>query len=1591
MKKMSSRLISLVLILALVLSLVPAISVPAKAAYVPTTNQQNIVDWANYLYNLTWVAQETIYGWRYGYTFEKGESYRLPYAQPINAGAYIGYGVSIETFLAAAADASSVYYSKMSEYNGWYSTYYGTDCSAFVSLCWGTSRKTTYTIPSVSTNYGYATESNIRSYLQLGDALNSNDAGHVVLVTDLTFDDSGSLTQIEITEQTPPQLKRSYYTPTELAAKYGAQYTIQRYTGTVPEAPESGYVSQCTAYAAHCTVQITADTSVMSLPCSSMVDDSSAMLQTAAAGGSWTATGLYQNTAGELWYQVTTESGEEGYVLASDTVYVDEHIDDITITGAAVPNGHVVGNIFYVQGVISSKYNKLTTAAVYIYKGFGRSGTPVTGYSDSVSGNYYSLMYSNIDNNTAFNQVGLGKNTYVISADYVNYYVQDGSVKSNTGTVYLVEEYFMAISSSVSQSTCAHSYSDTTMVEPTCTQSGSVVHACSTCGYVYTETVTGGHAYGEWTVTEATCVADGSRSRTCATCGDVQTEVLAAGGHSYESKTIEVDCQTPIRTEFTCSLCGDYYYEEATQMTGWQEAKPDVDESLIESKTQYRYSVLETVTSPSDALDGYELIGSDWVQVSGDTILYVNSWPAGFSTGSEIYAQYNNIGSKVTASETETSKTVINSDAVAGYLYYHWCYTNSYTSTSYKTGSYATFHAYYSTTNPSSYRVDTSDWSYCTADACCSNSQWFFVATVYGQNYSVYEKQYIHQRWSDWSDWSDTEAVESETCTVETRTLYRYEQTAYGDHSYESVTTEATCTQDGSIVHTCTLCGDSYSEVLAAPGHSYESEITEATCTQDGSAVHTCTLCGDSYTEVLAAPGHSYESVMTEATCTQDGSAVHTCTLCGDSYTEVLVSMGHYWSNGVCGICGEMKVYYLFGYINGANYACEEDSANMGDYRFVDGTLVATFTEASYVAVKETDNANWYMTNGWLGTDVTSATLYNTNDGIEANKLYVPGNVEVTFTLVENEDGTLTLSYVAAQPECAHSYEGVTTEPTCAEDGVITYTCANCGDSYTETIPATGHSYNAEVTAPTCTESGYTTYSCPACGDSYVADETAALDHSYNAEVTAPTCTEGGHTTYSCSACGDSYVADETAALGHSYEGVTTEPTCAEDGLSPYTCANCRDSYTETIPATGHSYNAEVTAPTCTEGGHTTYSCSACGDSYVADENAALGHSYEGVVTAPTCSGSGYTTYSCTACGDTYTEIIAATGHSYVDGNCTTCGAADPDYVKPVTVPTLMLVAPTLNFEDEIYYNIYYTSSDMTDVVEMGLVTFESYLVDGTVDDALEIIPGYVTSGSNYMSHTNGIPAKMLSDTVFFRVYAKLSDGTYTYSQTAGYHAVAYAKDILANSTSQKMKSLVVAMLNYGAAAQVHFDYKTDALMNAFLTEEQKALVSEYSSDMVDSIVAADSSKTGNFKAVSGGYSALAPNVVFEGAFSINYYFTPAKAMDGQLKLYYWKLDDYNAADVLTTENATGVVVMEETSVAGQYLGAVPEIAAKQIDQTVYVCGVYESGGVSYNTGVIAYSLAAYCLDRIANGTETMQAFATETVVYGYYAKAYFA
>ena len=303
--------------------------------------------------------------------------------------------------------------------------------------------------------------------------------------------------------------------------------------------------------------------------------------------------------------------------------------------------------------------------------------------------------------------------------------------------------------------------------------------------------------------------------------------------HAYQSVTTDATCTTPGYTTYTCSGCGDSYTEYEGALTEWSETKPtNIPEEQIETKQQYRYADKITTTSSSAALDGYTLESSTWSTTgTSGSLQYVKNWPSGFSTSHSLYSTY--CKTPKASGETATTKTTVSSDTTTGYLYYHWCYNNSFYSVATKQGSYTTFHAYYSTTNPDNYICDTGDMSYETGHSTCANSDWWFVAEVNTQKYTTYGKVYTHSKWGDWSAWSDTKATASATRKVESRTLYRYMDTPLGTHSYEAVVTKPTCTTGGYTTYTCFACGDTYvADEVTSSGHAF----VNGTCGTCGAA-----------------------------------------------------------------------------------------------------------------------------------------------------------------------------------------------------------------------------------------------------------------------------------------------------------------------------------------------------------------------------------------------------------------------------------------------------------------------------------------------------------------------------------------------------------------------------------------------------------------------------------------------------------------------------------------------------------------------------------------------------------------------------------
>lgn len=117
------------------------------------------------------------------------------------------------------------------------------------------------------------------------------------------------------------------------------------------------------------------------------------------------------------------------------------------------------------------------------------------------------------------------------------------------------------------------------------------------------------------------------------------------------------------------------------------------------------------------------------------------------------------------------------------------------------------------------------------------------------------------------------------------------------DAAWKAVTTvDPTCATDGYTEYKNSLTGKTKQEAIPATGkHTYEvTDSTDATCTEAGSVTYTCSVCGDTYTEETDLAEHTYEvTETTDATCTEDGCTTYTCSVCGDTYEETIPATGH--------------------------------------------------------------------------------------------------------------------------------------------------------------------------------------------------------------------------------------------------------------------------------------------------------------------------------------------------------------------------------------------------------------------------------------------------------------------------------------------------------------------------------------------------------------------------------------------------------------------------------------------------------------------------------------------------------------------------
>ena len=196
-----------------------------------------------------------------------------------------------------------------------------------------------------------------------------------------------------------------------------------------------------------------------------------------------------------------------------------------------------------------------------------------------------------------------------------------------------------------------------------------------------------------------------------------------------------------------------------------------------------------------------------------------------------------------------------------------------------------------------------------TGFACCSKGRYsitcsqvfssssscaIYTVAEYGElldEYTALVEEYLSgQEEHTWSNpawtWSDDFSTATATFTC---TECGKEETV--EASVSSVTEEATCTEAGETIYTASVTfdrstfTDTQSIELPASGHSYSYSVTlAATCTENGLMTRTCTVCGQSMEIIIYTDGHSYgKPVWTWAEDYSSASALFTCEVCGET------------------------------------------------------------------------------------------------------------------------------------------------------------------------------------------------------------------------------------------------------------------------------------------------------------------------------------------------------------------------------------------------------------------------------------------------------------------------------------------------------------------------------------------------------------------------------------------------------------------------------------------------------------------------------------------------------------------------------------
>ena len=447
--------------------------------------------------------------------------------------------------------------------------------------------------------------------------------------------------------------------------------------------------------------------------------------------------------------------------------------------------------------------------------------------------------------------------------------------------------------------------------------------------------------------------------------------------------------------------------------------------------------------------------------------------------------------------------------------------------------------------------------------------------------------------------WQDATCTTPKTCTECGVTVG--EALGHAEEVLEGK--DATCAETGLTEgKKCSACGEILvkQETIPTTAHTEETVAGKAaTCTATGlTEGKKCSVCDTVLVEQEEIPvkAHTPETVAgKEATCTATGlTDGKKCSDCGailEAQKEIPLK-AHAYDEGWdpdCNVCGTVRTCAHDGEkiaLTGKAATCTATGLTDGEKCGICGDITKAqeiikaldhdMSEATCTAASKCQREGCDHVEGEpLDHDYDEGVI-TTKPGCETKGVK-------TFTCKREGCGH---SYTVDVEPTKHDYKETVVASTCIAQGYTLYTCGNCGNSYKDNYTALAeHTYNEGVitTNPTCLDKGVKTYTCTVegCGKTKT-EEISANGH---AEIQhagqEATCTEDGWKAYvTCENC--SYTTYEKInKTGH--KGGTA--TCKDLAV----CSACGEKYGTLDKVNGHHYGeASCDAPaTCTLCGET--------------------------------------------------------------------------------------------------------------------------------------------------------------------------------------------------------------------------------------------------------------------------------------------------------------------------------------------------------------------------------------------------------------------